>query len=91
LGAATSKPAAIAASSVVGVVREAGTRWGLGATAGAALTIGADAGTPILLPARQVVGAGVITYTGGVGVNPGSVKWDLCYIPMSAGVQVAVN
>lgn len=90
-GAAGSQPAALAASSVVGVVREVGTHWSLGQTAGAALTIGTNASTPILAVPRLLVGPGVITYTGGVGVNPGSAAWYLLYTPMDPGVNVVAN
>jgi hypothetical protein len=90
-GAAGSQPAVLAASSVVGVVREVGTHWSLGQTVGAALTIGTNASTPILAVPRLLVGPGVITYTGGVGVNPGSAAWYLLYTPLDSGTQVVAN
>jgi hypothetical protein len=87
-GAGSSVANALAASSVVGVVREIGTHWVLGATIGAALTIGTTAATPLLKPPDQMIGPGAITYTGGVGVNPGSAAWTLIYTPLDPGVNV---
>ena len=90
-GAGTSAPTALASSAVVGVVREIGTHWVLGASVGAILTIGATAATPLLKPPDQMIGPGVITYTGGVGVNPGSAAWTLIYTPIDPGVSVVAN
>lgn len=90
-GAGSSQPAALAASTVVGVVREIGTHWILGATIGAALTLGTNAATPMALPPSQVIGPGVITYTGGVGVNPAQPAWYLVYTPVDSAVSVVAN
>jgi len=88
-GAGVSVPAAIASSSVVGVVREIGTHWTLNATTiGGALQIGATAATPLAQHPAFLLGPGAITYTGGVGVNPGSAAWYLEYTPLDTGSQV---
>lgn len=90
-GAGTSQPAVLAASTVVGVVREIGTHWILGATVGAALTLGTNAATPMAKPPDQLIGPGVITFTGGVGVNPASAAWTLIYTPQDPGTNVVFN
>jgi hypothetical protein len=75
---------------VVGVVREAGTHWSVGATA-SALSLGATAATPLAVMTKILLGPGVITYTGSVGVNPGSAQWYLNYLPLDPGVSVVAN
>jgi hypothetical protein len=90
-GAGSSQPAVLASSSVVGVVREIGTHWSLATTVGGALQIGTNASTPLAPMAAVLIGPGVITYTGGVGVNPGSAAWYLVYQPIDPGVNVVAN
>lgn len=87
-GAGVSLPAALASSSVVGVVREIGTHWTLATTVAGALQIGATAGTPLGRGPDILLGPGAITYTGGVGVNPGSAAWYLLYTPLDSGANV---
>lgn len=89
-GAGANIANAIATSSVVGVVREVGTHWSVAGTA-SALTIGATAATPIAVMTKILLGPGVITYTGGVGVNPGSAAWYLNYLPLDSAVTVVAN
>ena len=89
-GAGANIATAIASSSVVGVVREIGTHW-VTSTVGGALTIGTTAASPVAQGTKFILGPGVITYTGGVGVNPGSAAWYLNYIPLDAGVGVVAN
>src|SRR6266436_3992759 len=84
-GAQANIATALAASSIVGVVREIGTMWSLNAAvpfAAGALQIGATAATPLSAHPSVMVGPGTITYTGGVGVNPGSAAWYLMYTPV---------
>lgn len=95
-GAAANIANAIAASTVVGVVREIGTHWscvGLTQTTGAALVLvlGATAASPVPKANPFILGPGVITYTGGVGVNTGSAQWYLNYLPLDPGVSVVAN
>lgn len=91
-GAGVNIPAALASSSVVGVVREVGTHWTLNAsTVGGALQVGATAATPLADPPDILLGPGVITYTGSVGANPGSVAWYLVYTPLDPNVTVVAN
>lgn len=90
-GAGANIATALASSSVVGVVREVGTHWVLATTVGGALQIGATAATPLQPGAKVILGPGVITYTGGVGVNPGSAQWYLNYLPLDSGVNVVAN
>jgi hypothetical protein len=95
-GAGANIANAIAASTVVGVVREIGTHWtcvGLTQTTGAALVLvlGATAASPVPLAAPFILGPGVITYTGSVGVNPGSAQWYLNYTPLDPSVSVVAN
>ena len=89
-GAGANISNAIATSTVVGVVREIGTHWSVGATA-SALSLGATAATPLAVMTKILLGPGVITYTGGVGVNPGSAQWYLNYLPLDSGVSVVAN
>lgn len=93
-GAGANIANAIAASSIVGVVREVGTHWCLNTAVPltfGALNIGATAATPLAMHQPFLLGPGVITYTGGVGVNPGSAAWYLVYVPLDAGTQVVFN
>src|SRR5258708_63453 len=90
-GAGANIATAIASSSIVGVVREIGTHWVTAAPVGGALHIGATAATPLPLSAKFILGPGGITYTGGVGVNPGSALWALNYAPLDPGVRVVAN
>lgn len=90
-GAGANIATAIASSSVVGVVREIGTHWVTATTVGGALQIGATAATPLPPSGKFILGPGVITYTGGVGVNPGSAQWYLNYVPLDPGASVVAN
>ncbi len=90
-GAGANISNAVAASTVVGVVREIGTQWVAGVTVGGVLQLGATAATPLAPPAKFLLGPGVITYTGSVGVNPGSAQWYLNYTPLDTGVSVVAN
>jgi hypothetical protein len=90
-GAGANIANAIAASSIVGVVREIGTHWDLNTAVPlvfGALNIGATAATPLAHHQPFLLGPGTITYTGGVGVNPGSAAWYLNYLPLDSGVNV---
>ncbi|SRR5258706_11340867 len=89
-GAGANISNAIATATVVGVVREVGTHWSVGATA-SALSLGATAATPLASMTKILLGPGVITYTGSVGVNPGSAQWYLNYTPLDSGVSVVAN
>lgn len=89
-GAGANISNAIATSTVVGVVREIGTHWTVAALA-AALTLGATAATVVPVTTPFLLGPGVITYTGSVGVNPGSPQWYLNYTPLDSGVSVVAN
>jgi hypothetical protein len=89
-GAGANIANAIATATVVGVVREIGTHWSVGATA-SALSIGATAATPLAAMTKILLGPGVITYTGSVGVNPASAQWYLNYLPLDPGVGVVAN
>jgi len=89
-GAGANIANAIATSTVVGVVREVGTHWTVAGLA-SALTLGATAATPVAKTTPFLLGPGVITYTGGVGVNPGSAAWYLHYLPLDPGVSVVAN
>jgi hypothetical protein len=89
-GAGVNIANAIATATVVGVVREIGTHWTVAALA-AALTLGATAATPVPKTTPILLGPGVITYTGSVGVNPGSAAWYLNYTPLDSGVSVVAN
>ncbi len=89
-GAGVNIANAIATATVVGVVREIGTHWSVGATA-SALSLGATAATPLAVMTKILLGPGVITYTGSVGVNPGSPQWYLNYVPLDPGVGVVAN
>ena len=93
LGGGANIPNCLASSTVVGVVKEIGTHWMLHATTiGGALQIGqgaAPATTPLQRHPEFLLGAGTITYTGGVGVNPASPAWCLVYTPLDVGVVVA--
>lgn len=86
-GAAVNIPNAIATATVVGVVREIGTHWTVAGLA-SALTLGATAATPVPKTTPILLGPGTITYTGSVGVNPGSAAWYLNYTPLDSGVSV---
>ena len=90
-GAGANIANAIASSSIVGVVREIGTHWVSGTTVGGALQIGATAATPLAPGATFILGPGTITYTGGVGVNPGSAAWYINYLPLDPGVNVVTQ
>jgi hypothetical protein len=94
-GAGANIATAIASSSIVGVVREIGTHWvctGITiAGAAGALVIGTTAASPGPAVTKFILGPGVITYTGGVGVNPGSAQWYLNYVPLDPGVSVVAN
>ena len=95
-GAGANIANAVAASTVVGVVREIGTHWtcaGLTQTTGAALVLvlGATAASPVPRTNPFILGPGVITYTGSVGVNPGSAAWYLNYTPLDSAVSVVAN
>lgn len=87
-GAGVNIANAIAASTVVGVVREVGTQWVSGVTVGGVLQLGATAATPLAPGAKFIVGPGTITYTGSVGVNPASAAWYLHYLPLDSTVNV---
>jgi hypothetical protein len=87
VGVAGSSPVALA-SAVAITSKEIGTKIGLGQTAGAALVVGTNASTPLVLPPRQVIGQGVITYTGAVGAGTASIKYDLVYVPLDHGTVV---
>ena len=89
-GAGANISNAIATATVVGVVREVGTHWTVAALA-SALTLGATAATPVPKTTPILLGPGVITYTGSVGVNPGSAQWYLNYLPLDPGVNVVAN
>lgn len=89
-GAGANIANSIASSTVVGVVREIGTMW-VTSTVGGALTIGTTAASPLAQGTKFVLGPGTITYTGGVGVNPGSAAWYLNYIPLDPGVNVVTQ
>jgi hypothetical protein len=89
-GAGANISNAVATATVVGVVREIGTHWTVAALA-SALTLGATAATPVPKTTPFLLGPGSITYTGSVGVNPGSVAWYLNYTPLdNAATVVAV-
>lgn len=87
-GAGVNIANALASSTVVGVVREIGTHWSLATTVGGALQIGATAATPLAPMAKVLLGPGTITYTGSVGVNPGSAAWYINYTPLDSTVSV---
>ena len=89
-GAGANISNAIATATVVGVVREIGTHWSVAGTA-SALTLGATAATPVAVMTKILLGPGVITYTGSVGVNPGSPQWYLNYLPLDSAVSVVAN
>jgi len=89
-GAGANISNAIATATVVGVVREVGTHWTVAGLA-SALTLGATAATPVPKTTPFLLGPGVITYTGSVGVNPGSAQWYLNYLPLDPGVTVVAN
>jgi hypothetical protein len=89
-GAGANIANAIATATVVGVVREIGTHWSVGAAA-SALSLGATAATPLAAMTKILLGPGVITYTGSVGVNPGSAAWYLNYTPLDNAVSVVAN
>jgi hypothetical protein len=89
-GAGANISNALATATVVGVVREIGTHWSVGATA-SALSLGATAATPLAVMTKVLLGPGVITYTGSVGVNPGSAQWYLNYTPLDNAVSVVAN
>ena len=86
-GAGANISNAIATATVVGVVREIGTHWTVAGLA-AGLTLGATAATPVPKTTPILLGPGTITYTGSVGVNPGSAAWYLNYTPLDSGVSV---
>jgi len=88
-GAGSSAPAALAAAGTLTSL-EVGTNVTLGATAGAALTVGANASTLLLQPARQVMSPGAITLTGSA-TQTGAMRWYLTWVPIDdAATVVAV-
>lgn len=87
VGSVGSSAVALASSTAI-TSKEIGTKIGLGTTAGGALVVGTNASTPLILPPRQVIGQGDITYTGGVGAGTASIKYDLIYVPLDVGAQV---
>ena len=74
-GAGANISNAIAASTVVGVVRE----------------IGTTAASPLAAHMPFILGPGTITYTGSVGTNPASAAWYLHYLPLDSGVNVVAQ
>ena len=90
-GAGANISNAIAASTVVGVVREIGTHWVLSGAvpmAFSTLQIGTTAASPLAAHMPFILGPGTITYTGSVGTNPASAAWYLHYLPLDSGVNV---
>lgn len=94
-GAGANIANAVATATVVGVVREAGTTWTCTGTTIAgvagALVIGTTAASPGPLMNPFILNPGTMTYTGSVGVNPGSASWYLTYVPLDPGVNVVTQ
>lgn len=70
---------------------EAGTMLSIGATPGASLQVGTNAGKPVQTTghAAWAIQSGSITLTTTGSAATGTVQWDLIYIPLDNGAQVA--
>jgi hypothetical protein len=75
------------ASATAVTSKEVGTMVGLGATAGAALIVGTNAASPLVLPEPVIVSAGTIDITTSAA-NTGAFSWSCLYIPIDDGATV---
>ena len=85
-GAGSSAPAALAAAGTITSL-EVGTMVCLGATAGAALTVGTNASTVLLKPAPIAVSPGAITLTGSA-TQTGFLRWILTWVALDDAASV---
>lgn len=77
------------ASATAVTSKEVGTMVGLGATAGAALIVGSNAASPVVVDSTPIIlSAGTIDITTSA-TNTGAFKWTLTYIPLDEGASVA--
>lgn len=85
----TSSTTSLASATAV-TSKEVGTHFSIGSTPGSALVVGANAGAPVQSTghAAWVLNTGSITVTTNAS-DTGSVQWDLIYIPLDNGAQVA--
>jgi hypothetical protein len=70
---------------------EAGTMLSIGSTPGSNLVVGTNAGKPVQTTghAAWAIQTGSITVTTTGSAATGTIQWDLIYIPLDNGAQVA--